>query len=35
MMLEQKMAEEMAGKGGGSLQKALYDQITRSHSRKD
>ena len=35
MMLDQKMAEEMAGKGGGGLQKILYNQITRTHSQKD
>jgi flagellar protein FlgJ len=36
MMLDQKMAEELAGKGGGlGLQKMLYNQITRLHSKGD
>lgn len=36
MMLDQKMAEELAGKGGGlGLQKLLYNQMTRHHPKKD
>ncbi|MCE5264223.1 MAG: rod-binding protein [Deltaproteobacteria bacterium] len=36
MMLDQKLAEELAGKGGGlGLQKMLYNQITRLHPKGD
>jgi peptidoglycan hydrolase FlgJ len=36
MMLDQKMAEELAGKSGGlGLQKMLYNQMTRHHPKKD
>lgn len=36
MMLDQKMSEELAGKGGGlGLQKMLYNQMTKHHPKKD
>jgi flagellar protein FlgJ len=36
MMLDQKMAEELAGKAGGlGLQKMLYNQMTKHHPKKD
>jgi flagellar protein FlgJ len=36
MMLDQKLAEEVAGKGGGlGLQKVLYNQMMKHHPKKD
>jgi flagellar protein FlgJ len=36
MMLDQKIAEELANKGGGlGLQKMLYNQITQRNPKKD
>ena len=36
MMLDQKIAEELANKGGGlGLQKMLYNQMTQGNPRKD
>ena len=36
MMLDQKIAEELAKKGGGlGLQKMLYNQITQRNPKKD
>lgn len=36
MMLDQKMAEDLAGKGGGlGIQKMLYNQMTQHQPKKD
>jgi flagellar protein FlgJ len=36
MMLDQKIAEELANKGGGlGLQKMLYNQMTKRNPKKD
>lgn len=36
MMLDQKIADDLASKGQGlGLQKMLYDQITRQNFKKD